>query len=262
MKDQRIVLLGEVHDNGVQHALRLAALRTLIAGGARPAVAFEQFDRERQPDIDRARRERPRDADFLIAEAKGSPSWNWEYYRPFVALALEHDLPIVAANLSRVDAMKIATGASPLPSSSTSTPVFLRTHEQVIAKGHCDLLPAEALAGMAHAQIARDQTLALFATSPSATGRHPAGRKRPCTRRHRRAVLVDRGRARSHREHRHAGAKRRQHFRRSMSANSILGRHRKDRARRSLCRTAQAHERQPAFVNELTPGIASREPCR
>ena len=55
MDGRRIVVLGEVHDNSAQHALRLAALRIIVDGGARPALAFEQFDREWQADIDRAR---------------------------------------------------------------------------------------------------------------------------------------------------------------------------------------------------------------
>ncbi len=160
MAGHRIAVLGEVHDNAAQHALRLAALKALVASGARPALAFEQFDRERQRDIDRARRLRPHDADFLIAQAKGSPNWQWEYYRPFVALALEYDLPIVAANLSRADAMKVATGAVDLPLPATLPPSFLHAHEDVIARGHCDLLPAASLPGMARAQIARDRALA------------------------------------------------------------------------------------------------------
>ena len=159
MQDKRIVILGEVHDNAVQHALRVAALRELVAKGARPAIAFEQLDREQQQAIERARRERPRDADFVIEQAKGAPSWDWKLYRPFIELALEYDLPIVAANLSRGEAMKIATAAAsadlpPLPAA------FIAEHEASIARGHCDLLPAEALPGMARAQIARDRALA------------------------------------------------------------------------------------------------------
>jgi uncharacterized iron-regulated protein len=159
MAGKRIVLLGEVHDNRVQHALRVAALRLVVQQGARPAIAYEQFDREAQAAIDRSRRERPGDAAYLIAQAKGAPSWNWSLYQPYVELALAFDLPIVAANLSRDDAMKVATttGASdagPVP------PAFLAAHEAEIARGHCDLLPADALPAMANAQIARDRTLA------------------------------------------------------------------------------------------------------
>lgn len=158
MQGKRVVILGEVHDNGIQHALRAAALRKLVEGGARPAIAFEQFDRERQAAIDAARVAKPRDVDYLVAQAQGAPSWKWEYYKPFVALALEYDLPIVAANLSRGDAMKVATGGA--GADFVVEPAFLREHEAAVEKGHCNLLPAQALPGMARAQIARDRALA------------------------------------------------------------------------------------------------------
>ena len=169
MRGHRIVLLGEVHDNAAQHSLRAAALRQWVAQGARPAIAFEQFDRERQPDIERARRERPADADYLIAQAKGSGDWRWESYRPFVALALEYDLPIVAANLSRGEAMRVAKNGWPAlfdPATRSALRLdelptaFRRKHEDAIAIGHCNQLPADALPALARAQMARDIVMA------------------------------------------------------------------------------------------------------
>jgi uncharacterized iron-regulated protein len=169
MHPRRIVLLGEVHDNARHHTLRVEALARWIAGGARPALAFEQFDTERQPDIERARQQRPNDADYLIAQAKGSGDWQWDSYRPFIDLALMHGLPIVAANLSRRQAMKVARdgwtavfaasllnelGLDALPAA------FLQAHEDAIAVGHCRRLPASILPAMARAQIARDIVLA------------------------------------------------------------------------------------------------------
>jgi uncharacterized iron-regulated protein len=168
MATRRSVLLGEVHDNAEQHALRVEALRQRIAAGARPAIAFEQFDRDRQIDIDRLRREEPGNADALITAA-GASSWQWKFYRPFVQLALDHDLPIVAANLSRGDAMKVAnTGWGALFDVATQKSLgldrladaFIAAHERTVARGHCDLLPAELLPSMARAQIARDIVLA------------------------------------------------------------------------------------------------------
>jgi uncharacterized iron-regulated protein len=169
MEGHRIVLLGEVHDNAAQHALRVAALRRLLANGARPAIGFEQFDHDRQRDIDRARTERPGDPDHLIAQAKGNEQWPWQLYRPFIAIALEYDLPIVAANLSRQDAIRVAVegwsaafdpatrarlGLDTLPAD------FERKHEDVLAKAHCNLLPPAALAPQARAQMARDIVIA------------------------------------------------------------------------------------------------------
>jgi len=164
----RSALLGEVHDNGVQHALRAAALRQRVEAGARPAIAFEQFDTDRQADIDRVRKEKPGDADALIAAA-GSGSWQWTMYRPFVQLALDHDLLIVAANLSRGAAMKVAMGDwNAVFDADTQTALgltrlpqpFLDAHEHAVAEGHCHLLPPASLPTMARAQIARDVTLA------------------------------------------------------------------------------------------------------
>jgi uncharacterized iron-regulated protein len=169
MQGHRIVLLGEVHDNAAQHALRAAVLRQLLVKGARPAIAFEQFDRERQPDIERARRERPGDADYLIAQAKGRDDWQWDFYRPFVALALEYDLPIVAANLSRNEAMHVAIKGWPAVFDARTRnelkldalPAdFWRKQEEVIAIGHCNLLSREELPARARAQMARDIVMA------------------------------------------------------------------------------------------------------
>jgi uncharacterized iron-regulated protein len=169
MQGHRIVLVGEVHDNAAQHALRAAALRQWIITGARPAIAFEQFDRERQPDIERARRERPRNVDYLIAQAKGPGDWNWDAYRPIVALALEYDLPIIAANLSRRDAMRVAIdGWSAVFDAAAHDELkldalpanFRRSHEDAIAAGHCNLLPPDALPAQARAQMARDIVMA------------------------------------------------------------------------------------------------------
>jgi uncharacterized iron-regulated protein len=168
-----VVLLGEVHDNAAQHAARAQALRALVESGARPALAFEQFDRDRQAVLDRARSEplppgRAR-ADHVIAQAGSPRGWNWTLYRPYVELALQYDLPIVAANLSRAEAMRVgregfgaafdaatiaALGLDRLPAD------FVRAHERVVDDGHCNALPAAAMPALARAQIARDAALA------------------------------------------------------------------------------------------------------
>jgi uncharacterized iron-regulated protein len=168
MRGHPVVLLGEVHDNAAQHALRADALGRLVALGGRPAIAFEQLDRERQADVDRARRERPRDAAWLIAQA-GAKGWDWALYEPFVRLALEHDLPIVAANLSRADASRVIRegfgAAFDAPARATLgldavPPELLAGHEREVDLGHCGAMPAAMLAPMARAQIARDAALA------------------------------------------------------------------------------------------------------
>jgi uncharacterized iron-regulated protein len=164
---RRNVLLGEVHDNAEQHALRLRALQRRLEAGERPALAFEQLDRERQTDIDRIRKQQPRDAAAIAA--LGGPAWNWKFYTPFLQLALDYGLPIVAANLSRADAMRVSSdgwnalfdaaererlGVERLPAN------LVESHERAVALGHCGLLPPAVVAALARAQIARDIVIA------------------------------------------------------------------------------------------------------
>ena len=174
LRGDAIVLLGEVHDNPVQHALRLEVLRRAFEAGWRPAIAMEQLDREHQIDIELARKGRPLDADYLIEKAatehgQSMNGWNWEYYRPYVALALQYGVPLLAANLSRHDAQKlIVLGNSAVFDDSMERllgldrqrPALLEAQENEIDAGHCHALPREHLPAMARAQLARDAVMA------------------------------------------------------------------------------------------------------
>jgi uncharacterized iron-regulated protein len=181
LRANAIVLLGEVHDNAEHHRMRLQALRDAIAAGWRPAIAMEQFDRERQADIDRARSERPRDVQHLIASATPRDArWQWEHYRPVVALALEHGLPLIAANLSSADAGRIVRGgyaavfdANTLEALTLNRPIepeWQAAQEREIDAGHCGLLPRNAWPAMARAQFARDAVMASVLQAHAARG--------------------------------------------------------------------------------------------
>lgn len=175
LRGDAIVLLGEAHDNAVQHAQRLQVLRRAFAAGWRPVIAMEQFDRERQVDIERARREQPRDAQHVItlaATAQGAPGrgWHWDFYRPYIELALEYDVPLLAANVSSADTGKIMrAGFSAVFSAAEMAALGLNAaiptglqaaHEREIDDGHCRALPASLWPGMARAQLARDAFMA------------------------------------------------------------------------------------------------------
>lgn len=166
-----IVLLGEVHDNPIQHRERLASLRRAVERGWRPTIAMEQFDIDRQADIDRARAARPRDAQHLIeAAAPARSGWQWDFYRPVVELALQHELPLVAANLPAAQTRRIvreglASVFEPARLSALKLDAPIAAHSQAaqereIADGHCGALPARLLPAMASAQFARDAVMA------------------------------------------------------------------------------------------------------
>lgn len=162
------LLLGEVHDNPAAHRARSADLERLVAGGWRPVIAMEQFDREQAGAL-RAAMAECADADCVIRRA-GAGGWEWPLYRPLIALALEYRLRVVAANLSRADAMRVVRegiGAAldeadrrafGLPESIS--PALRAAQTAGIEAGHCGKVPAQVLQGIVDAQIARDVWMA------------------------------------------------------------------------------------------------------
>lgn len=166
-----VVLLGEVHDNPAQHALRLKAFEHWLAEGGRPALVMEQFDRDRQGEIDRLRASAsPPDADAVIAAA-GGPGWQWPFYRPFVALALRYDLPLVAANVSRDEARQVMRQGLAASGFDAAVPEpLLSTLAEHIEASHCGMLDAPAARRMALAQVARDQAMARAVEAHAARG--------------------------------------------------------------------------------------------
>ena len=163
-----IYLLGEVHDNPNGHAQRFDLIEKLLSKNFKPVIAMEQFDRENQAALDQAMNS-CKDADCVIQKA-GGKGWDWNFYKPVIETALKLRLPLIAANLSSQDAMKIARdglGAAIDPATlrdfKLDQPLNSALFEQqkkAIDIGHCHTLPASAFKGMVNAQVARDVWMA------------------------------------------------------------------------------------------------------
>lgn len=165
-----IVMLGESHGNPDHHALQLELLEAMTRAGRRPAVAFEIFDLADQPVIDALRREGASRADAL-ADAVGMSArgWDWPAYRPLVQFALDRNLPILAVNLSRKDAMDVARHGLATLSEEVRVRLMLDRPlppsaqarlKQRLVDGHCGHLPSGRVDGMIAAQRARDAAMA------------------------------------------------------------------------------------------------------
>ncbi|MCC7483652.1 MAG: ChaN family lipoprotein [Burkholderiales bacterium] len=170
LRAARYRLLGELHDHPDHHALQAALLQEIAAGGARPVLAFEQFDREHESALQqRLARGGASPADVAEAVHFDRAGWNWEFYRPLVEIALRQGLPLRAANLSTATARRLvkegwnvlgtervaALGIERVWSPESETRL-----QEIIFEGHCRALPRHLLPGMAAAQRARDATLA------------------------------------------------------------------------------------------------------
>lgn len=184
LRSARYVLLGEIHDNAVQHRLRAALLRALLADGRPSWVVFEQLDREHNAAV----RAAPRDAEALITAGQlDRRAWGWPVHRPLFDAALAAGATVLGGNLSRADASRVVRGgvaqvpadlqrwlateasaAAPLPAWTPAQEAALR---QQIDTGHCGALPPALLAPMVWAQRARDAALAATLVSAPAGAR-------------------------------------------------------------------------------------------
>lgn len=157
----RYVLLGEKHDNVAHHARQLDVLKGVAALGARPALAMEQLDSEHQAALTAAQGHGPVDADALADAGKlHRNGWRWPMYKDLIALAAERRWPLLAANLSRLEARKIAVGEV-LPVLPAATAPQQAALEDDVVQGHCGQRPEPArLAATVRAQRARDARMA------------------------------------------------------------------------------------------------------
>ncbi|HEY7655444.1 MAG TPA: ChaN family lipoprotein [Burkholderiales bacterium] len=180
LRAARYRLLGEVHDNPDHHALQLECLMALGESGLRPAVAFEQLDRDYDPALQLLLAAGGATAE-AVAEATGfdRKNWGWDLYRPLIETALRYRMPLRAANLSRATAGRIVkSGLDSLGEERASAlridavwseprDVVLR---EIIVEGHCRALPGSIVPGMVLAQRARDATLAEALLDPGPDG--------------------------------------------------------------------------------------------
>jgi len=165
------VLLGEKHDNPDHHALQARVLRAMIQRGRRPAVAFEMFNVDDAFTIARHLAASPKDAAGLgPAVGWNQRGWpDWSLYQPIAEVALESDLPIVAADLSPGTLEQLRRdGASALDDAAARRLGLQRPFpkdalekmKEDLQRTHCGFAPEDRLDTMADIQRARDASLA------------------------------------------------------------------------------------------------------
>ena len=180
LRAARYRLLGEAHDNPDHHDLQLELLVLLGESGLRPAVAFEQFDRESDPALQKLLAAGGATAE-AVAEATGfdRKNWRWDYYRPLVEAALRYRMPVRAANLSRAAAGRVVKAgldslgegrASALRIDAAWSDERERVLHALVVEAHCGMLPESILPGMTLAQRARDASLAEALLDPGPDG--------------------------------------------------------------------------------------------
>jgi uncharacterized iron-regulated protein len=175
LRAARFVLLGEVHDNPIQHRMRATLLTELLADGRPTTVVFEQMGRAEDAAIAAAPRDAEAIADAGRLDRKG---WGWPLHKPLFEAAIAASARVAGGNLEAPQVRAIVREGLP------AVPADLRpllegpgwsarqqqALEREIDAGHCHALPAAQWPAMALAQRARDAALAQALLSATAAG--------------------------------------------------------------------------------------------
>lgn len=168
LKRSKLALLGEIHDNSDHHRIQAFLLDALTEDGLRPGLVFEQLRSDRQAALDAA------GVIESIDELKGIVGWQasgWKEfdYDPIFEKMLAKKLEIFAGDVPRDRMMRVAKEGRTALSEAERLRLFLDRPLGVkqdtaaldeIFEAHCNMMPREALAGMAFAQRYRDAHLA------------------------------------------------------------------------------------------------------
>lgn len=117
IRGNRLIYIGETHDNPASHRLQLDIIQDLNAKGDQPiAVGMEMFNPNQQSVLDAWIRGNLNEKEF-IQQSNWYKSWriDYAYYRDLLNTLRELNIPIVALNISRQDKMAAMSGNTPLP---------------------------------------------------------------------------------------------------------------------------------------------------
>lgn len=163
-------LLGEVHDNPIDHEIRAGIIDALAS--VHPAIVFEQFrdaDTPIAPPLAYASASGAAIEAWLDAYGFDRNGWTWPLHRPVVLAAIAHARSLWGANVSREALTPVVMAGG----SNSAVPDSLRqivnraplgdaaraVLDTELVEGHCHELPNEMIPGMRMAQIVRDAAM-------------------------------------------------------------------------------------------------------
>ncbi len=160
LREQDVVLLGELHDNPRHHALRaelisrIASRATTVVAEHLPATARVRVDGTLQSDLE--------------AAGFDATGWAWPMHQPLFESLRAQGLALVGGNLPKGFSKQLmAKGEAALPAplaiayrASPLSPEATQRLNQDLIDGHCGQLPDRYLAPMRLVQRATDASMA------------------------------------------------------------------------------------------------------
>jgi len=170
IREEQIVLLGETHSNPDHHIKQAEIIENWLASGRASALAFEMLAYDDWNESSHP----ARSAEFSLVELhqkleEVSSQWDWEIYKPILALLINYQLPMVGANLTRTQLDEYSPGQEcsvsrqgiSLEFCNSLAEVQQASVKQLIFDAHCGYLPLEHTKPLLHIQLAKDASFAL-----------------------------------------------------------------------------------------------------
>ena len=164
--DADVVFLGEQHDSALGHAVQLAITQALAERRGEIILSMEMLERDSQPTLDLYLRGALSEAEFKRI-ARLWPNYD-EHYRPAVEFCKARGFQVVAANVyrpiaSRVARQGVAASAGDTWSARTVTAPpsgeYRRRFNEVMGS-HGDSMDSSSLDNVFAAQCVKDDTMA------------------------------------------------------------------------------------------------------
>lgn len=177
LEEGGIVLLGEMHDNGAQHAFRASLLRAVVTDLAEgklqrpPALVFEHIRTDQAAALQtRPARTTAGARDLLERLDWKSSGWpSAELFLPIFEVAVTHGLPILPGHPTQAEVRDVARRGLTALSADTASRLGLdvplpealqNSLLDELEASHCGIMPRTAFTNMALAQRYRDAHLA------------------------------------------------------------------------------------------------------
>lgn len=166
LHETRLLLLGETHSNADHHSRQAHIIQAWMAGGSRPGLVLEMINYQ-----DSEQLQSPAfTLETLMRRLEEiAGQWNWQAYVPILELKLEHNLPMLGANLSRQQLdqfsrqgkCEISRSQAQLNVCQALSQAQKETIRQLVFDAHCGYLPREHTESFVQTQIAKDASFAL-----------------------------------------------------------------------------------------------------
>lgn len=166
IRDARFLLLGETHTNPDHHQGQATLISSWLSARKDSAIVLEmlsvaawQLQPEKWTDLVQLKQN-------LTTVAK---EWQWDLYEPILELAVDRELPLIAANLSKQqrayfadeENCQVEQEGKKFYFCDTISPERKKIMGKLILDAHCGYLSAKHVPPLANTQIAKDASFAL-----------------------------------------------------------------------------------------------------